>query len=93
MFLFHTTKSKRASVTLSEHQLREIFMQFDEDHDNVLSKEEVRKAFTYLGSRIPEFRTLRGFNHADANGNGQIEFGDELDKLVKYAFKLGYTVM
>ncbi|KAJ9186721.1 hypothetical protein P3X46_002264 [Hevea brasiliensis] len=92
MSLLPTIDSKKASVPLSERELKEIFMQFDTDHNNVLSKEELKKAFKYLGAMIPAFRAWRGINCADANGNGQIEFDEELDILVKYAYKLGYTV-
>ncbi|OAY50918.1 hypothetical protein MANES_05G172600v8 [Manihot esculenta] len=89
---FHTN-SEKASVALCENEIREIFMLFDTDHNYVLSKEELENAFVYLGAMIPALRAWRGINHADTNRNGQVEFGDELDKLVKYAFKFGYTVM
>ncbi|KAK7852225.1 hypothetical protein CFP56_039870 [Quercus suber] len=37
------------------------------NNDNLLSKEELKKAFEYLGSIIPGFCANRSLHHADAN--------------------------
>ncbi|KDP38354.1 hypothetical protein JCGZ_04279 [Jatropha curcas] len=77
--------------TLSEERIREIFLQFAADKNNVLSRKELKNAFKYLGAMFPTFRALLGIYRADANGNRKID-SDELDDLVKYANSLGYTV-
>ncbi|KDP38363.1 hypothetical protein JCGZ_04288 [Jatropha curcas] len=84
--------TKGASKRLDEAQLRKIFIQFDANGDHVLSKEEIKKAFEHLGAVIPGYRANRGISHADANGDGQVNLTDELDDLVKYAVRVGYSV-
>ncbi|KDP38361.1 hypothetical protein JCGZ_04286 [Jatropha curcas] len=78
-------------VPLKEHQLKKIFMQFDQNGDCVLSKEEIHNAFEYLHALFPGFRTHRGIRVADANRDGQIDL-NELDDLVKYAVRKGFSV-
>ncbi|KDP38358.1 hypothetical protein JCGZ_04283 [Jatropha curcas] len=75
---------------LTENELKRIFMQFDVNRDSVLSKEEIKKAFEYLGAFFPGFRANRGIRYADANGDGQVDL-TELDDLVNYAVRLGYS--
>ena len=75
----------------TEDQLRNIFKKYDTNNDNKLSKEELKKAFDYLGSIIPGFRANRGLHHADANKDGYVNEG-EMDELVKYAVRVGFTV-
>ncbi|OAY50922.1 hypothetical protein MANES_05G173000v8 [Manihot esculenta] len=79
------------SVNFTEEQLKKIFMEFDENRDNLLSKDEIKKAFNYLGAMIPEFRAIRGIKKADTNGDGMVDLS-ELNDLISYAFKLGYSV-
>nr|POF19293.1 putative calcium-binding protein cml10 [Quercus suber] len=79
------------SLPLPEDQLRNIFKKYDANNDNKLSKEELKKAFEYLGSIIPGFRADRGLHHADANKDGYVNEG-EMDELVKYAVRVGFTV-
>ena len=74
----------------TEDQLRNIFKKYDTNNDNKLSREELKKAFEYLGSIIPGFRADRGLLHADANEDGYVNEG-EIDKLVKYAARVGFT--
>ncbi|KAL9402259.1 hypothetical protein Peur_006108 [Populus x canadensis] len=76
---------------LTEEQLRAIFMQADINKDGVLSKKELKHAFGRLGALIPAFRAARGLHHADANHDGVVG-KDELDSLIKYAYRLGYKV-
>ncbi len=83
---------KDASAYLTEDQLKKIFMQFDVNHDNVLSRDEMKKAFDHIGARFPRYRAWRGINHADANGDGVVDLQGELDNLVKCAFEIGYKV-
>nr|XP_023905781.1 calmodulin-like protein 3 [Quercus suber]POF19298.1 putative calcium-binding protein cml10 [Quercus suber] len=74
----------------TEDQLRNIFKKFDTNNDNMLSREELKKAFDYLGSLIPGFRADRGLHHADANKDGYVN-EREMDELVKYAVRVGFT--
>ena len=75
----------------AEDQLRNIFKKFDTNNDNKLSREDLKKAFAYLGSDIPNFRADRALVHADANKDGFID-EREMDELVKYAVRAGFTV-
>ncbi|XP_057999027.1 uncharacterized protein LOC131177876 [Hevea brasiliensis] len=83
--------NKNASVYLTEDQLREIFMQLDVNHDNVLSRDEIKKAFDYIGAWFPGYRARDGIRHADANGDGVVDL-NELDDLVNHACKIGYYI-
>ncbi|KAJ9189912.1 hypothetical protein P3X46_001160 [Hevea brasiliensis] len=82
---------KAASVPFTEDQVRQVFMQFDLNRDNVLSREEIRQAFKYLGAMFPAQKARKALKLADANGDGAIDLS-ELDDLVKYAYNLGYVV-
>ncbi|KAJ9186722.1 hypothetical protein P3X46_002265 [Hevea brasiliensis] len=82
---------KTTSLSLTEDQLRKIFMQFDVDHDSVLSRDEIKKAFDSLGAWFPGYRANCGINYADANRDGVVDLS-ELDDLVSYAHKLGYSI-
>ncbi|XVF60076.1 hypothetical protein PTKIN_Ptkin08bG0014300 [Pterospermum kingtungense] len=63
-------KPKYAPVAFSKKQLKDLFRGFDCDKDGHLSKDELKKAFNSLGSRVPAFRTLAALQHADENGDG-----------------------
>ncbi|CAK7338708.1 unnamed protein product [Dovyalis caffra] len=78
------------SKTECKEQLKKIFKKYDSNHDNCLSKEELKRAFDELGALFPGFRARRGLYHADANNDGQIDMG-ELDNLLDYAYKHGFT--
>ncbi|KAL0017370.1 hypothetical protein SO802_004439 [Lithocarpus litseifolius] len=75
----------------TEDQLRQIFKKYDTNNDNLLSREELKKAFNYLGSVIPGIRANRGLHHADANKDGFVN-EREMDELVKYAVRAGFSV-
>ncbi|KAF9677012.1 hypothetical protein SADUNF_Sadunf08G0063000 [Salix dunnii] len=77
---------------LTEEQLREIFKKFDISQDGRLSKEELKQAFGDLGAAVPAYRAIRGLSQADANHDGFVDM-EELDELVKYAYRLGYQVI
>ena len=74
----------------TEDQIRRVFMKFDLNNDNRLSKEELRRAFEYLGSIIPSFQAQRALYNADANGDGYVN-EEEMDELVKYAVRSGFA--
>ncbi|KAK2977564.1 hypothetical protein RJ640_007039 [Escallonia rubra] len=85
------TVEKKKKVRTTENQLKGIFRKHDKNGDGVLSKEELKEAFKYLGALIPGWRASCGLRYADANGDGYISDG-ELNALVQYAANLGYTV-
>ncbi|KDP38362.1 hypothetical protein JCGZ_04287 [Jatropha curcas] len=70
--------------------MRKVFLQFDVNGDRVLSKEEIMKAFEYLGALFPGYWAERGINCADTNGDGQVDL-TELAELVKYARNHGFS--
>ncbi|XVE67720.1 hypothetical protein DITRI_Ditri09bG0011100 [Diplodiscus trichospermus] len=65
-------KAKQADGCPLVEQMKDFFRRFDCDKDGRLSKEELKKAFNELGSRVPVFRTLAALRHADENGDGFI---------------------
>ena len=84
-------KSAKGSFCLTEEQLKAIFQEHDANKDGHLSKEEIKKAFQQLGSRLPSWRVKRALSHADADGDGNISV-EEMGELVKYAADLGYSL-
>ena len=89
--IFNPTVLDYKTAPLPEDQLRKVFKKYDTNNDNLLSKEELKKAFEYLGSIIPGFRANRGLHHADANKDGYVNEG-EMDELVKYAVRVGFGI-
>ncbi|KAF3960840.1 hypothetical protein CMV_014478 [Castanea mollissima] len=89
--IFNPTVIDYKTPPLPEDQLRKVFKKYDTNNDNLLSKEELKKAFEYLGSIIPGFRANRGLHHADANKDGYIN-EREMDELVKYAVRVGFGI-
>ncbi|MBA0849491.1 hypothetical protein Goshw_016672 [Gossypium schwendimanii] len=85
------TGKKRASVPITEEQVRGIFHRYDTNRDGLLSKQELKNAFSSLGSRMPGVRAWLALQHADVNGDGYISEA-EFDKLVKYTLKRGYKI-
>lgn len=82
-------EKKRASVPITEEQVRGIFYRYDTNRDGLLSKQELKNAFASLGSLMPGVRAWLALQHADVNGDGYINEA-EFDKLVKYTLKGGY---
>ncbi|MBA0759643.1 hypothetical protein Gotri_022497 [Gossypium trilobum] len=78
------TGKKRASVPITEEQVRGIFHRYDTNRDGLLSKQELKNAFSSLGSRMPGVRAWLALQHADVNGDGYINEA-EFDKLVVFA--------
>ncbi|KAK8571347.1 hypothetical protein V6N13_103474 [Hibiscus sabdariffa] len=74
---------------LSKEQLRKHFLECDADHNELLSRAELKQAFRKLGAMIPAFRTWEGLRCADANNDGCVS-RDELEALIDFAYKLQY---
>ncbi|WCJ35407.1 Calmodulin [Euphorbia peplus] len=81
---------KITEISVAEEQLKKIFIHFDKNNDKILSKDEIKKAFEFLGSKCAGFRANRGIRQADVNGDGRVNW-DELDHLVRFAAKIGYS--
>ncbi|XP_023538265.1 probable calcium-binding protein CML15 [Cucurbita pepo subsp. pepo] len=74
---------KRVLVPISEEQLLDIFKSHDQDGDGKLSKEELKQAFSYLGSRFSAFRAEEALRTVDDNHDGVVSM-DEMNKLIQY---------
>ncbi|KAF3446666.1 hypothetical protein FNV43_RR11846 [Rhamnella rubrinervis] len=72
------------SVTYTEAQLKEMFRRYDRDGDGSLNWQDLKMAFSSLGSAAPSCRVFRALRHADGNKEGYINLDFELDNLVKY---------
>ncbi|KAH7523613.1 hypothetical protein FEM48_Zijuj06G0030500 [Ziziphus jujuba var. spinosa] len=76
----------KKSGNITDEQLKTIFLQHDVDNDGRLSREELTKAFKFLGSSFPGWRAIRCLRHVDSNGDGVINL-DEVAQVVAYAKK------
>uniref|UniRef100_A0A7N0V7U7 EF-hand domain-containing protein n=1 Tax=Kalanchoe fedtschenkoi TaxID=63787 RepID=A0A7N0V7U7_KALFE len=74
-----------------EEMLKRLIMEHDRNGDHVLSKHELKEAFKELGSRFPSLRTHMAMRFADKDKSGYVDDG-ELNGLVAYIMKLGYSV-
>ncbi|KAH7523612.1 hypothetical protein FEM48_Zijuj06G0030400 [Ziziphus jujuba var. spinosa] len=85
---------KRVMVPLNRDQLVNVFRSYDRDGDGRLTKEELKAAFRYLGSRWSSYRTAKALHKADVNKDGFININreDELGELVDYALECGYKI-
>ncbi|KAG7943684.1 hypothetical protein I3843_15G055200 [Carya illinoinensis] len=85
------SQSKSLSASLTEEQIKETFKRHDVNHDGLLSKQELKNTFESLGSKGSGYRASRALYHADANKDGYIN-EEELNRLIKYAVRIGYTI-
>ncbi|XVF60071.1 hypothetical protein PTKIN_Ptkin08bG0013800 [Pterospermum kingtungense] len=75
----------------SKAQLISVFRRFDSNNDGRLSRQELKNAFSSLGSRFPSYRAFAALHQADKNGDGYIS-EEEMDELIRYALSCGYYV-
>ncbi|CAK7338709.1 unnamed protein product [Dovyalis caffra] len=66
-------KNTASGPTAIKAHLKEFFKKCDINHDNRLSRKELKKAFDELGALFPSYRAGRGLSNADANKDGQID--------------------
>ncbi|GAB2217995.1 hypothetical protein Droror1_Dr00001210 [Drosera rotundifolia] len=83
--------AKSTPVALTEKQLRKLFIEHDRDKDGRLNKEELEAAFRSLGSRAPAWRADQAMYNNDLDLDGVLN-EHEMDHLVAYALRYGYTV-
>lgn len=77
----------------SKEKLKEALKSYDLNGDGKLSKEEIKQAFTYLGSNCGSYRAWKAMSHADTDGSGYVDLTDkELEELADYAYKCGYKM-
>ncbi|KAK4354703.1 hypothetical protein RND71_026897 [Anisodus tanguticus] len=82
-----TFETKNLEKPLSEEELKCLLKRYDKTGDRKLNRQELKVAFKDLGLW---FCCLRAY-HADINKDGLI-FDDEMDVLVEYAVKWGFTL-
>ena len=84
-------RAKVIPMRYTEEQLKNLFKSSDANRDGRLSRQELKNAFASLGSFAPGWRAFRALRRADKNRDGYVD-DDELDYVVKYAAKRGYTI-
>ncbi|KAG2666374.1 hypothetical protein I3843_15G054200 [Carya illinoinensis] len=84
-------KERKAEVPYTELQLKGMFKRFDKDKDGYLSLKELIDAFSSIGSSSPLWRAIGALWHVDSDGDARISEA-ELENLVTYALKHGYTI-
>uniref|UniRef100_A0A2P2J764 Calmodulin-like protein 5 n=1 Tax=Rhizophora mucronata TaxID=61149 RepID=A0A2P2J764_RHIMU len=75
---------KHERVVHTECDVRQIFLQCDQDHDGLLNRKELKCAYGHLGKKLPWLNARLALHHADADRDGHIN-SKELDVLVKNA--------
>ena len=83
---------KGGKIPLTRDQLKKTFMNHDANKEGKLSWDELKSAFEYLKSKFPSIRTELAFHKCDKDESGYIDYGKEMDSLVAYAEKCGFTI-
>ena len=68
-----------ASQDIDEEELKEIFLQFDDDGDETVDVEELGMIMKSLGQVMSKAEIEKIFNETDDDGSGSIEFDEFLD--------------
>ncbi|EEF52420.1 uncharacterized protein LOC8278886 [Ricinus communis] len=86
--LVNTVKKEQVKMVLTEEQIKAIFKKFEAKGEKLLRKKDLKKAFYHFGFFFPQYGPI---DILDANKDGFVKLKD-LDALVGYAVKHGYTV-
>lgn len=86
------TGAKHVAKPYTDAQLKGVFRRCSADGDGRLSRQELKNAFSSLGSFAPRWRAIRALRRVDKNRDSFIIGEEELENLVRYAAKQGYTV-
>ncbi|XP_047049564.1 calmodulin-like protein 5 [Lolium rigidum] len=85
------TRSLDGDMTVDE--FKEWLRRFDVNHDGRINREELRCAMRTIRTRFSGYKSKRGIDYADANGDGCID-DSEVDGLIDYAQKsLGLRIV
>ncbi|KAL3351598.1 hypothetical protein AABB24_019931, partial [Solanum stoloniferum] len=83
---------KNLEKPLSEDKLKCLLKKYDKSGDGKLNKQELKVAFKDLGLWFCGLRAYQAMHHADKNNDGLI-VNDEMDVLVEFATKWGFTLV
>lgn len=78
---FQELMSQKMKSTITEEEIREAFLLFDNDGNGFISAAELRHVMTNLGETLTEEEVDELLHEADSNGDGQIDY-DEFVKLM-----------
>ena len=82
MAVASTTRSLDGDMTVDE--FKEWLRRFDVDRDGRISRDELRRAMRAIRARFTGWKSKRGIDYADADGDGYID-DSEVDGLIEYA--------
>ena len=68
-----------------DHKLREAFAVFDEDNNNEISHEELKRTLNKLGAQYTDLEIERIISKVDKNGDGVIDF-EEFKEMMTGSF-------
>ena len=66
--------AKKFNEKDSDSKLREVFAFFDEDNNNEISHDELKKALNQLGGNYTDRQIAKMIRKIDTNGDGSINF-------------------
>ena len=79
---------KGAPTGPTTEKATEILRNAYSNQDGHLSKDEIKKVFSQMGSYWPGFRASQGLKKADADGDRFVQGNKEIGKLAKYIMKV-----
>ncbi|RWR84154.1 calcium-binding protein 5-like protein [Cinnamomum micranthum f. kanehirae] len=83
----------RSNSEMTVDEFKDWLKQFDANGDGRISRDELRSAIRRLGGWFTTWKSGKGMQQADINGNGFIDEG-EVDNLITFAQKnLGMKII